>query len=257
MSDPSSSGIFKRSRHNIVEIDKMARRTSSWDDGANERLKNYLTKEGNVSDEDFLLITVNEVNKKYVLKAWLDPAGGRAAGSALSKMLLGTNEGICGGRDLTLEPKLVEMFDPVCLWLALGDGALLSDTIYQRRSRDLYELATYFGLDSLAEKIKSLGWSTEIKGEVVSTNNQGVIVKLVPWKGFGFVLDKVTREQVWFQMNAVHTSDNSKEEFCVGQECRYDVHVRRKGRKPNQKSARNIVTLSGDPFKKINCSDQF
>ncbi|KAL7562878.1 hypothetical protein ACA910_000254 [Epithemia clementina (nom. ined.)] len=84
--------------------------------------------------------------------------------------------------------------------------------------------------------------------ETVSTGNHGVIRMYHRWKGFGFILDKDTRQDFWFSSYNVIQSKESLHKLGVGAECLFDVEIRRKGRRPNTPVAVNVRTLSGEAF---------
>ena len=75
-------------------------------------------------DNATLTIAVNGV-PKVVHRSWL-VEGGRAAGSALARLILGTTEGL-GGSDAVHVEAGHEAFDSVCGWLEFGDSHMLAE----------------------------------------------------------------------------------------------------------------------------------
>lgn len=120
-----------------------------------------------------------------------------------------------------------------------------SESPFRGRSRDLYALAKYLGLDQLQSDLERKGW--DIGPQILSSDNTGVVCKFVRHKEFRFILDKETRETVWFSLHGVQTTkDSSAPKLGVGQECVYDLQITRKGKRPNSTRAANVRTLEGD-----------
>ncbi len=66
-------------------------------------------------------------------------------------------------------------------------------------------------------------------------------------KGFGFILDKDTREKVWFHKSSILQSMNGLP-FERGVECIFEKVISTKGNKPGSLIAKNIRTLDGACF---------
>ena len=205
----------------------------------------------NFNAEDFLAVNVN--GKPYKMyRGWLEGSG-RGANSVLSRMILGTEEGLSGGNDLTLRDDLAPQFSGVLLYLAMAG----LDDSFRFRSIKLYELASYFGLEDMMECIKYKGWPIKDKREIVSAGSIGVVSKFVKKReGFGFLLDKETRREIWFSAGSVTTAKEGEGgmHFGVGAECRYNIVIPRKGKRPNDPKAINICALGDEPFEKIDDS---
>ncbi|CAB9497040.1 expressed unknown protein [Seminavis robusta] len=231
-------------------------------------LKEWSTRPGepDYTKEECIQIRVNGKEKK-IFKCWLR-GNGRGAKSKLAKLLLQTREGshattelklpkagFRASKDLTLEAKQALCFDMILVWLLVGDDVFTSVFAGCRLcSRELYALAAYLGLVQFQGMIEKNNWDTDRIGNVanvgdVSKDHQGVVYKFVRWKGWGYILDKETRKQVWFHKDWVVQSAQGPT-FQVGEECLYDATMTGRGKRPNDPKAVNIRTLSGTPFKK-------
>jgi hypothetical protein len=104
-----------------------------------------------LNDDNAIRVIVNG-SDKYLAKDWLE-GDGRATGSVLAKLVLGTVEGFCGSTELEIEDDFVPVFDMLRLWLLLGNEQLQS-TLTEENASALYGLATYFGIEKLEQAIK-------------------------------------------------------------------------------------------------------
>ena len=104
-----------------------------------------------LDEHNGIRIVVND-SEKFVAKDWLHGSG-RASGSILAKQILGTEEGLSGTTNLTVDPELESAFDLLILWMALGSDHLKS-SLTEENASDLFALASYFGLEQLVEAIE-------------------------------------------------------------------------------------------------------
>ena len=100
--------------------------------------------------EDGILTVVVNGEAKVVHHSWLVD-GGRAAGSALAKQILGTMEGLHGSGVIHVEAGC-ETFDRICGWLEHGDDHILKDLTHENAPA-LVRAAGYFCLDRLLDVV--------------------------------------------------------------------------------------------------------
>lgn len=79
----------------------------------------------------------------------------------------------------------------------------------------------------------------------------GAIKFFRPDKGFGFIIDKETRKDVWFHQSKIKTSEDASVAFRVGEEVCFEISIKLSGKKPGEPHAINISTIHGDPFCKL------
>ena len=98
-----------------------------------------------------------KVNSTYLHfnKTWLLDKG-RAAGTPLFKMILGTKEGMTGGAELHIEKSLEPGIDTLVEWLEAGDKHW-EGKIFEEKEKvmALEGSASYFGLLQLQQDIDS------------------------------------------------------------------------------------------------------
>ena len=106
-----------------------------------------------LNEENAIRIMLNG-QEKFLVKNWMEGPNGRGANSVLSKLVLGTTEGLKGSNEIEVEASLVDAFDVIQIWLALGD-AYMGDLLQEDNASQVYELASYFGLDHLQTAVET------------------------------------------------------------------------------------------------------
>ena len=91
--------------------------------------------------------------------------------------------------------------------------------------------------------------STSGVSGVQNASHIGAIMTFKNDKGFGFILDKETRSQIFFHKSKVKSTVNGDQAFAVGAECLFDISIKQSGRKPESPQAVNIRTLNDTPFR--------
>ena len=104
-----------------------------------------------LNEENAIRIEVNGT-EKFVSKDWLED-GGRAAGSALAKQILGTEEGLQGTTRIIMDESFASEFDLLIVWLAIGDSHLKT-SLTEENASNLFALASYYNLDQLEASIQ-------------------------------------------------------------------------------------------------------
>ncbi|CAB9518550.1 expressed unknown protein [Seminavis robusta] len=181
---------------------------------------------------DFQSLSING-KPKLIVASWLDE-GGKAAGSALSRFVLGT-EYLAGTTELAISELYAPYLDGVFYWVATGrlvgleQCAQYTASSLRTHMLQLYAIADYFGLTLLTKIIVNRWWPTRAGyGRTLSTANSGVVTLLLPSErgSFGFIKDNQTNEEVWFsldtssEINSVLSNIQGLEIFS---ECRFDI----------------------------------
>lgn len=197
---------------------------------------------------------------------------GRAAGTPLSKMILGTQEGLQGNTEIAIDESLMPGLTKMHVWLDGGDRHFKSYLLDDKTEATALEgLADLFGLSQLTNDIhkeqarvrakfdefdvgKNLArMQTTISPSLVtSKDNIGVVLKFISFREFGFILDKDTRHEIWFHKSSIVQDDEEGDfTFAVGEEVLYDIQISKRGKKPGLPKAINIRPLHGFAFKKL------
>ena len=79
-----------------------------------------------------------------------------------------------------------------------------------------------------------------------------MVYKFVIFIQYSYILDKDTRNLIWFHVSkVVEDEENGDTQFCVGEEVYFDIQISTRGKKPGSPKAINIRIMNGIGFKKI------